>query len=247
VQAGIDDVGEGDGVMAGIYGGMRRGGCWSIGALIVLLLSVVSACSGGNPSATATAATTTTTATATATAERMYKTKKFAAPLTTSVPEPFAVQPSAETQTFLTWVAADPNRVRFLLPAVVYRIGGKVAVEPPVDYMGFFEAEAAKGQIDISDRSTRKVGGRTAEVFTAETMGEVNVDGLFGCPAPDMDPAGEDCFGPQYGYTVRIAVITVNDGAKPIVAWTSVKDVYRDELQAVFGRFHAMLDSIVFQ
>ncbi|MGI5143282.1 MULTISPECIES: hypothetical protein [unclassified Streptomyces] len=150
----------------------------------------------------------------------------------------------SDTRTFLTWVKAG-NKVRFLLPAVVYRPGGSGSPEkPPATYQGYvaYLREQAGYHANWRDEKITTVSGRATTLLTGDT--NEPMDGSFGCPTAKADP-GKDCFGLQPDYDFRVAVIDAPGG--PLVAWTPVDTTQVVNTSPVFRRFEGMLQTLTFR
>ncbi|WP_286253284.1 hypothetical protein [Streptomyces graminofaciens] len=174
----------------------------------------------------------------------MYTSKKFAVPLTVTVPASLGARPVADTRTFLTWVKGESDRVRFLLPVVVYPPGRNEPVKPPRSYEKYLAF--LRGQVDYHakwrDKTETSVDGHPATLMTGTTDWSLN--GSLGCPMADGD-AADDCYGLQPEYALRVAVIDIGDRT-PLVAWTTVNIEQQRETSAEFTRFEAMLRSLRF-
>jgi hypothetical protein len=177
-------------------------------------------------------------------ASHTYTSQSFALPLTITVPISLGTQPVSDTRTFLTWVKSG-NKVRFLLPAVVYRPGdGKNPEKPPATYKGYvaFLHEQAGHHANWQDENTTTVGGRAATLLTG-TANEP-LDGSFGCPTAEADP-DHDCYGLQPDYEMRVAVIDAPH--RPLVAWTTIDLTQVQDPSVAFTRFEDMLKTLTFR
>ncbi|KOV90972.1 hypothetical protein ADK65_36570 [Streptomyces sp. NRRL B-1140] len=173
-----------------------------------------------------------------------YTSKAFAVPFTVSVPASLGTRPAQDTRTFLTWDRSESDKVRFLLPVVVYPPGKNEPVKPPGSYRAYLAL--LRGLTDYHakwrDRVGTKVDGHPATLMTATTDWSLN--GTLGCPEADGD-AHDDCYGLQPEYTQRLAVIDI--GARtPLVSWTTVNTDQQRDTAAEFARFEAMLRSVRF-
>ncbi|MGW7380487.1 hypothetical protein [Streptomyces sp. NPDC054794] len=166
-------------------------------------------------------------------------------PLTITVPTSLGIRPVSDTRTFLTWVKSG-DKVRFLLPAVVYGPGGNGRPETPPatykDYVAYLHEQAGY-HANWRDEKTTTVGGRGATLLTGTT--NEPMDGSFGCPTAKADP-DKDCFGLQPDYDFRVAVIDA--AGRPLVAWT-LNDVtqVQNPSAAAFIRFEEMLKTLKFR
>jgi hypothetical protein len=177
-------------------------------------------------------------------ASRTYTSQSFATPLTITVPTSLGTLPVSDTSTFLTWVKSS-NKVRFLLPAVVYRPGGSGSPEkPPATYKGYvaFLHEQAGYHANWQDEKPTTVGGRAATLLTGTT--NEPMDGSLGCPTAEADP-DKDCFGLQPDYELRVVVIDAP--SRPLVAWTSIDLTQVQDPSAAVTRFEGMLRTLKFR
>ncbi|MGW2940003.1 hypothetical protein ACWDA7_52165 [Streptomyces sp. NPDC001156] len=166
-------------------------------------------------------------------------------PLTITVPTSLGNRPASDTSTFLTWVKSDSDKVRFLLPAVVYRPGGSGSPEKPPstykDYVAYLHEQAGY-HANWRDEKTTTVGGRAATLLTGTT--NEPMDGSFGCPTAEGDP-DKDCFGLQPDYEFRVAVIDAP--SRPLVAWTPVDVTRVFDSSPAFRRFEGVLQTLTFR
>lgn len=165
-------------------------------------------------------------------------------PLTVMVPASLGSRPVSDTRTFLTWVKSESDRVRFLLPVVVYPPGQNDPVKPSgryEDYLAFL-----RGQVDYHakwrDKVETTVDGHPATLMTGTT--DWPLDGSLGCPTRDGD-AADDCYGLLPEYSLRVAVIDIGERT-PLVSWTTVNIEQQRDTSAAFTRFEAMLQSLRF-
>ncbi|MEU2624294.1 hypothetical protein ABZ642_40340 [Streptomyces sp. NPDC007157] len=150
----------------------------------------------------------------------------------------------SDTRSLLTWVNSG-NKVRFLLPEVVYRPGGSGSPEEPPDtykgYMAYLHEQAGY-HANWRDEKTTTVGGRPTTLLTGST--DEPMDGSFGCPTPKAD-LDKDCFGLQPDYDFRVAVIDVP--GRPLVAWTPIDTTQVVDTAPAFKRFEGMLRTLTFR
>lgn len=201
----------------------------------VCVLLAVAACSSG---ATGAAHPSSSTA-----APHTYTSRSFAVPLTITVPTSLGTRPTSDTRTFLTWVKSG-NRVRFLLPALVYPPGVGGGEKPPATYKGYvaYLHQQAGHHAKWRNEKTTTVDGRAATLLTGTT--DEPLDGSLGCPTADADP-GEGCFGLQPEYEIRVAVIDAP--SKPLVAWTTTDLTKGQDSSAAATRFENMLRTLKFR
>lgn len=177
-------------------------------------------------------------------ASRTYTSQSFMAPLTITVPTSLGTRPVSDTSTFLTWVKSG-GKVRFLLPAVVYRPGGNGRPEKPPatykDYVAYLHEQAGY-HANWQDEETATVDGRAATLLTGTT--NEPMDGSFGCPTARADP-DKDCFGLQPDYEMRVAVIDAP--GRPLVAWTTIDLTQVQNSSAAITRFEDMLKTLKFR
>ncbi|MFI6494828.1 hypothetical protein [Streptomyces sp. NPDC050564] len=177
-------------------------------------------------------------------ASHTYISHSFGVPLAITVPTSLGSRPVSDTRTLLTWVKSG-NKVRFLLPAVVYRPGGSGSPEkPPTTYKGYlaYLHEQAGYHANWRDEKTTTVGGGAATLLTGST--NEPLDGSFGCPTAEADP-DKDCFGLQPDNDFRVAVIDVPGG--PLVVWTPVDTTQVVDTSPAFRQFEGMLQTLTFR
>lgn len=206
-------------------------------ALASSVLCAASACSTGS-----TAESPSSPAGRTAASSVTYASKAFAVPFTVTVPSSLGTRPASDTRTFLTWVKSESDKVRFLLPAAVYRPGHPTRQKPPGSYEKYlaFLREQVEYHARWRDEVETTVDGRPATLLTGTT--DWPLDGILGCPAEAEDVA--DCYGLQPDLALRVAVVDV-DG-RILVAWTTVDLDKERDTSADFARFEAMLRSLRF-
>ncbi|MFI9151502.1 hypothetical protein [Streptomyces sp. NPDC053367] len=172
-----------------------------------------------------------------------YTTRAFAVPFTVEVPASLGSRPTKDTRTFLTWLKSDGDRVRFLLPAAVYRPGRTTPEKPPASYEKYLAF--LRGHTDYHaqwrDRRETTVDGHPATLMTGTT--DWSLDGTLGCPTRTGD-AGDDCYGLQPEFSLRLAVVDLDD--RYLVAWTSVNVEKEPDTAPDFTRFETMLRSLRF-
>ncbi|WP_146193949.1 hypothetical protein [Streptomyces sp. MA5143a] len=215
----------------------RRYRAAAVGAV---LLGTLAACAGDS-----TARTPPSRAAARPTASAVvYTSKAFGVPLTVTVPTSLGVRPLKDTRTFLTWMKDESDRVRFLLPVVVYPPGRNDPVKPARDYDAYLAF--LRGQSDYHakwrDTDETTVDGHPATLMTGTTDWSLN--GSIGCPTADGN-AEHDCYGLQPEFALRLAVIDIGDRT-PLVAWTTVNTDQQPDTAAAFTRFETMLRGLRF-
>jgi hypothetical protein len=214
-----------------------------VAAVSAFALLVLPGCSsGGSTSGPAKASTSSPSSPA----GQTYASQAFAVPLTITVPASyFKAQPNEDTSTLLTWFTGSEARyhkVRFLLPAALYRPGQTAPEKPPKDYLAYLRGLSRQG-VTLADEKKITVGGHRATLMTVTT--EHGLPGAEGCPQTQGVPdAVEDCYGPQPEAPVRIAVIDVS--GRTLLAWAAINTGAPDE-SAFFAEFEAMLKSVQFR
>jgi len=149
---------------------------------------------------------------------RSYTSKNFLIPVTAVISIPLDVTPTSDTPTFLTWESTFFNdKIRFMLPVVIYRPGQSTPEQVPSDYLTYIHSLTAAGAV-IADEKKTTVAGHPATLFTLTDPTSVNLDGIIGCPASTTAPA--DCYGPSSDLLLRVAVI--DDNGKTLLAWARV-------------------------
>jgi len=147
----------------------------------------------------------------------------------------------------VSWNAIDSpdEKVRLLVPVVVYPPGSAMPEPPPQDYLSYLRQLAAGGA-ELSHETQITVDGHPATLvnLTSASSGRPDgyLDGSLGCPSADSERA-EGCFGPQPELLLRIAVVDV--GGTTLLAWARMN---RDGPDPSFvGAFEQMLATIRFQ
>jgi hypothetical protein len=203
-----------------------------------LALLAVSGCGGGKTSAPTTASTPPPASAASQT----YSTKAFVVPLTVTVDPALKSPPNPDSSHFLTWDASESqvNKVRFLVPVVVFRAGKETPQAPPNEYLKYLMAQAKDGAV-FSNVTKITVDGHPATLMDATTYGpEGFLSGLLGCPERVSNKHAR-CLGLQPGYSLRLAVIDVGDTT--LLAWAKIGSMPDKEFFAMFER---MLQSVRF-
>jgi hypothetical protein len=177
-----------------------------------------------------------------------YSTSQFAVPLTVSVgSELDGPSPAADTAHLLYWNGtAGGTKVRFLVPAVTYPPGTAQPMPPPEDFSAYLHAEEQHG-LELTDETTRTVGGRPATVLTASAQdaAEGFYDGSLGCVAAETSPDDPDgCFGTQPDLHLRLAVVDLGDTT--LLAWART-DAGDPDAATFYAEFERMLDSVRFR
>jgi hypothetical protein len=203
-----------------------------------LALLAVSGCGGGDEKSTSTTASTAPAASA---AGQTYSSKAFVLPLTVTVDAALKSPPNPDSPNFLSWdaVASEENKVRFMVPVVVFRPGKETPEAPPKDYLKFLMAQAKDGA-EFSKVTKITVDGRPATLMDVTTYGpEGFLSGSVGCFERVSDKHTDPCYGIQPDYHLRLAVIDVGEGT--LVAWARSRGVPDKEFHAMFER---MLQSV---
>jgi hypothetical protein len=206
-------------------------------SLCAVALLVVSGCGGGGTSAPTTASTAPA-------ASQTYSTKAFVVPLTVTVDPALKSPPIRDSSHFLTWdaVASQENKIRFLVPVVVFRAGKETPQAPPKDYLKYLMAQAKDGAL-FSNVTKTTVDGHPATLMdTTSTAPEGFLSGLVGCFERVSNKHGDRCHGFQPGYFGRLAVIDVGDST--LVAWARSQSAPDKEF---FTMFERMLQSVRFR
>ncbi|MGX1471254.1 UNVERIFIED_CONTAM: hypothetical protein RKD50_000062 [Streptomyces canus] len=215
----------------------------AVAAMSVSLLGAASACGGGSaadtPSSPAVRATVSESSSSV-----VYRTKAFAVPFRVTVPVSLGTRPDSDTRTFLTWDKSESDKVRFLLPVVVYPPGKDDPVKPPGSYQAYLARLRGLADYHAKWRDTAEttVDGHPATLMTATTDWSLN--GTLGCPKADGD-AHDDCYGLQPEYALRVAVIDIGKRT-PLVSWTTVNTDQQRDTSAAFTRYEAILRSLKF-
>jgi hypothetical protein len=206
-----------------------------------LVLLAVSGCGGGGETSAPTTASTPTPSSA---ASQTYSSKAFVVPLTVTVDAALKSPPNRDSSNFLTWdaVASEENKVRFLVPVVVFRPGKETPEAPPKDYLKFLMAQAKDGA-EFSKVTKITVDGRPATLMDVTTHApEGFLSGSVGCIERVSDKHTDPCYGIQPDNYARLAVIDVGDTT--LLAWARSQGVPDKEFYAMFER---MLQSVRFR
>ena len=202
-----------------------------------LALLAVSGCGGGGTSAPTTASTAPA-------ASQTYSSKAFVVPLTVTMDAALKSPPIRDSSHFLTWdaVASEENKIRFLVPVVVFPAGEETPQAPPKDYLKYLMAQAKDGA-EFSNVTKITVDGRPATLMDVTTYGpEGFLSGSVGCIERVSDKHTDPCYGIQPDYHLRLAVIDVGDTT--LLAWARSRVVPDKEFHAMFER---MLQSVRFR
>ncbi|WP_031486502.1 hypothetical protein [Streptomyces bicolor] len=165
-------------------------------------------------------------------------------PLTLTLPAALDTWRETDTRTLLTWVG-PANKIRFLLPAAVYRPGGDgTPEEPPGTYREYltYLREHSRHGATWRDEKPLTVDGRAATLLTGTTEGPL--DGSLGCPKADGN-ADRDCYGLQPEYELRVAVIDAP--GRPLLAWSTIDTTRPQDRTVAFPRFEGMLRTLEFR
>jgi hypothetical protein len=213
--------------------------------LCSVALVTVSGCGGGGDAVPS--PTIISTMSAPSPGSQTYSSKAFMLQLTVAVDGVLKSPPTIDSRNLLSWdaVASSDNKVRFLVPVVIYRPGSSTPEAPPKDYLtyvrGFTDASA-----EMSEVSKTTVGGHTATLMNLTWNLDAEhpqgyFDGALGCPTADADQA-EGCFGPQPDLLQRLAVIDV--GNTTLIAWARMSR--EDPDQSFAAMFERMLTTVQF-
>ena len=203
-----------------------------------LALLAVSGCGGGTS-----APTTASTPPPASAASQTYSSKAFVVPLTVTVDAALKSPPIRDSSHFLTWDASESqeNKIRFLVPVVVFRAGKETPQAPPKEYLKYLMAQAKGGALFTNVTKTT-VDGHPATLMDAiGTAPEGFLSGLLGCPKR-VSNKHKDCFGLQPGYVLRLAVIDVGDTT--LLTWAAAPGARDEEFFAMYER---MLQSVRFR
>lgn len=206
-------------------------------SLCAVALLAISGCGGGGTtsSASSPAATSATAPTsASSAASQTYSSKAFVVPLTVTVDAALKSPPNRDSSHLLTWdaVATEVNKVRFMVPVVVFRPENETPDAPPKDYLKFLMAQTNSGA-EFSKVSKITVDGRPATLMDVTTNPELA--GSLGCTEQVSNKHADSCFGLQPDFYLRLAVIDVGDST--LLAWARTGIDNPDEaFQAMFER-----------
>jgi hypothetical protein len=205
-----------------------------LATLCGLALLAVSGCGGGGE----------TSAPTTAAAGQTYSSKAFVVPLTVTVDAALKSPPIRDSSNFLTWdaVAEEENKVRFLVPVVVFRAGKETPEAPPMDHLQFLMSQAKDGA-ELSKVTKITVDGRPATLMDVTTFGpEGFLSGSLGCFERVSNKHTDPCHGIQPSRYLRLAVIDL--GETTLLAWARSQTTPDKEFFAMFER---MLQSVRFR
>jgi hypothetical protein len=116
-------------------------------------------------------------------ASQTYSSKAFVVPFTVTVDAALKSPPIRDSSHFLTWDAgaSQENKVRFLVPVVVFRAGKETPQAPPKEYLKYLMAQAKDGAV-FSNVTKITVDGHPATLMdTTGTAPEGFLSGLLGC------------------------------------------------------------------
>jgi hypothetical protein len=169
-------------------------------------------------------------------------------PLTVTVDPALKSPPNPDSRNLLSWdaAAADDEKVRFLVPVVVYRPGSSHAIAPPKDYLGYLQSQT-KDRVVFRNVTKTTVDGYPATLLIAtsttdQSHPQGHMDGSLGCPARDA-AQDEGCFGIQPDLRVRLAVVNVR--GTTLLAWARTDKTNPDE--EFFRKFERMITSVRFR
>jgi hypothetical protein len=210
-----------------------------------LALLAVSGCGGSEDSTSTTAST----APAAPAAGQTYSSKAFVVPLTVTVDAALKSPPNPDSPNLLSWDAAssEENKVRFLVPVVVYPPGSSTPEAPPKDYLTYLQGQTKDGA-EITEETEITVDGRPATLMNLTRTIDAShpegfLDGSLGCPERNADREGEGCFGPQPDLRLRLAVVDMGDTT--LLAWARMNEANLDP--AFVDMFEQMLASVRFR
>ena len=211
-------------------------------SLCAVALLAVSGCGGAGPtsSASSTAAISATAPTsASSAASQTYSSKAFVVPLTVTVDAALKSPPNRDSSHLLTWdaTASETNKIRFMVPVVVFRPEDEKPEAPPKDYLKFLIAQTSAGA-EFSKMSKITVDGRPATLMDVTTNTELA--GSLGCTERVSTKHADSCFGLQPENNLRLAVIDVGDST--LLAWSRTGIDNPDE--AFRAMFERMLTTI---
>ena len=213
----------------------------ALGASTLLVLP------GCGSAATTPAAAKASTASPPKPASQTYASKTFVLPLTITVGASLKSPPHLDSRNLLYWDAADSSgdKVRFLVPANLYRPGSARPETVPRDYLTYLQGLTSQG-VKLSNMVKTTVDGHPATLMNATSTADAGSDGFFdgtlGCPATGADQA-EGCYGIQPDFALRLSVIRV--GNTTLLAWARTSKANPDE--TFFAMFEGMLKSVRFR
>ena len=167
-------------------------------------------------------------------------------PLTVTVDASLKSPPNPDSRDLLSWDAAagSSNKVRFLVPTNLYRLGSSISEAPPKDYLKYLQGLTSHG-VELSNVVKITVDGHPATLMTATSTSAARegfFDGTLGCPDTGADQS-EGCYGIQPDISARLAVIPV--GNTTLLTWARTSKANPDE--AFFAIFERMLNSVRFR
>jgi hypothetical protein len=171
-----------------------------------------------------------------------FASRFFDLPLTVT-PPPILRPGPIDAAGLLAWQssATEEKKIRFMLPAQIYRPGKATAEAPPKDYLGYLQSLTASGTKLTATKKTQ-VDGHPATLLTILGSGTTDVAGSLGCPEHGGDKV-DDCFGPQPDLLIRMAVIDLGD--KTLLSWSRVPATNPD--QTFIDSFEQMLATVHFR
>jgi len=155
-------------------------------------------------------------------------------PLTVTVDTALKSPPTEDSSHLLTWDAVAPeiNKVRFMVPVVVFRPENETPEAPPEEYVKFLMAQSNSGA-KFSKVSKITVDGHPATLMDATTNQELA--GSLGCTERVSSKHDDSCFGLQPDYYLRLAVTNVDESTLLVWARTGI-DNPDQAFQAMFER-----------
>jgi len=216
-------------------------------AVSAFALLVLPGCSSSGTTSALTKASTAPPASPSSATGQTYASKAFVEPLTITVDASLKSPPHLDSRNLLFWDAANSsyNKVRFLVPARLYRPGSFISEAPPKDYLKYLQGLTSHG-VKLSNVVKITVDGHPATLMTATSTAagypQGFFDGTLGCPNTGADQA-EGCYGIQPEIVARLAVIPV--GNTTLLAWARTSKANPDE--AFFAMFEEMLNSVRFR
>jgi hypothetical protein len=219
-----------------------------LAAVIALGVLAVLAGSGCGSEGGASGPTSASSASAPSATFQTYASEAFVLPLTVTVDPALMSPPNPDSRNLLSWdaAAADDEKIRFLVPVVVYRPGTSTPIAPPKDYLGYLQSQT-KDRVVYRNVTKTTVDGRPATLLSAtsttdQTHPQGHLDGSLGCPARDA-AQDEGCFGIQPHFRFRLAVVNVR--GTTLVAWARRNETNPDE--EFFRTFERMITSVRFR
>jgi hypothetical protein len=155
-------------------------------SLCTVALLAVAGCVGGGTVSSASSPAATSATVASSAASQTYSSKAFVVPLTVTVDPALKSPPNPDSHNLLSWdaVASQGNKVRFLVPVVVFRGGKETPQAPPKEYLKFLMAQAKDGAVFSNVTKT------TADGHPATQMDAIGTAPEGFSPACSAAPSG---------------------------------------------------------